>query len=207
MKYVIALSFMALSLSAFAQSDALTQCRARVDRLRLQVQDLTARVNACELGGGSEYPGEVAYLRSENLRLKEQNRLLQIRIDELEGNGSYERFFCTAGCVDVNSRVDIRYMESGTAYTQLEADLLAKQTVQKTYTCNFGLKSYKCEPFTSDAQMSFCTAGCADINGRADERYSAGGRGRNKTEAEFLAIKELKKTYTCNFGVKVIACN
>lgn len=204
MKFVILLTVLVSSFSAFAQTDALAQCRARVERLRFQVEDLTARVNSCEMGNGS---GEVAYLRSENMRLTEQNRQLQFRIDELEGRNRYEQYFCSAGCHDVNSKLDTRYMESATAYTRLEAEMLAKQLAHKTYTCNFGVKINKCEPFMSDMQVNYCTVACVDVNGRADERFSAGARGRNNAEAEMMAIKELKKAYACNFGIKVTACN
>ena len=203
MKFVILLTVLVSSFSAFAQSDALSQCRARVERLRFQVEDLTARVNSCEMGNGS---GEVAYLRSENMRLTEQNRQLQYRIDELEGRG-YQQYYCAAACHDVNSRIDSRYMEGATAYTQLEAEMLAKQLAHKTYSCNFGVKTYKCEPFKGEVQMNYCTVACSDVNGRADERFSAGARGRNNVEAEMMAIKELKKAYACNFGIKVTACN
>lgn len=205
MKFVMILAVLVSSLSAFAQTDALSQCRAQNDRLQFQLRDLTARLRTCEQGNGGGY-GEVEYLRQENYRLTEQNRQLQLRIDELEGRG-YQQYFCTAACHDVNSRIDTRYMEGAAAYTQLEAEMLAKQLAHKTYSCNFGVKVNKCEPFTSEVPMNYCTVACTDVNGRSDERYSAGSRGRNKAEAEMLAVKELKKTYACNFGIKVTACN
>ncbi|WPU65580.1 hypothetical protein [Peredibacter starrii] len=205
MKFVMMIAVLLSGLSAFAQTDALSQCRAQNDRLQFQLRDLTARLRTCEQGTGGGY-GEVEYLRQENYRLTEQNRQLQFRIDELEGRG-YQQFYCVAGCYDVNSRIDTRYMEAASAPTQLEAEMLAKQLTHKTYSCNFGVKTYKCEAMRGEAQMNYCTVACSDVNGRADERFSAGARGRNTVEAEMLAIKELKKTYACNFGIKVTACN
>lgn len=206
MRHFFLLATLLLSTQAFSQTDSLAQCRARSERLRFQVRELSSRLNACEAQNTGTSSREVERLRSENYRLVEENRQLLLRLDQLEGR-YYEQFFCSAGCANSNYEVDTRYMASAVASNRVEAEFLAGKEVSKSYGCNFGVKTYKCESFTSDVQMNFCSVACADSNGRADQRYSAGGKGRNKAEAEYNATLELKKNYGCNFGTAVIACN
>lgn len=200
-KTFIALVLVGSSFQAFAQD----RCELRVQKLQEKISEISNQLSICQSNGGGS-SAELNYLRNENIRLTDTNRALQLRIDQLEGRG-YEQFFCSAACIDSYGRIDNRYMATATAYTQLEADMLAKQATQKAYGCNYGVKAYKCESFTSDRQAAFCTAGCVDSYGRVDERYSTGSRGRNRLEAEILALKETQSQHECNYGVKIISCN
>lgn len=200
MKLFFVMVLSAMSFSSFAQD----RCEMRVARLQERLAEVSAQLRACESSNPNR--GEIEYLRSENYRLTETNRLLKLRIDELEGR-THEKFFCSASCVSYNGTIDNRYLMTATAWTQLEADLLAKQEVQKKYSCNYGVKTYKCEAVRTDLQRSFCTAACASYNGTPDERYMAGARGRNPVEAEVLAIKEVQSKFSCNYGIKIISCN
>lgn len=202
---LIAIIALAASFQAFGQ-DSLMRCQARSEKLQERVTDLNRQLSQCERNNGGGNSSEVFMLRNENARLSQENRLLQIRIDQLEGRG-YEQFLCVAGCKDLYGKIDTRYMSSATAYSQLEADMLAKQNTQKTFSCNYGVNTYKCESFTSEIQSAFCTAGCVDLYGKVDERYAGGARGRNRLEAEISALKDVQKQHSCNYGVKVIACN
>lgn len=200
MKFTVLLALSLFSASTFAQDT----CSLRIEKLREKLAEVSNELRMCQ----SSQPdrGEVEYLRRENNRLQDLNVVLQMRIDELEGRGR-EQYFCSAGCVSVSGIVDTRYLMEAEAPTQLEADLLAKKAVQGKYSCNYGIKTYKCEVIRSEIQRNFCTAACVSVSGTPDERYSGGARGRNQLEAEILAIKDVKKNYNCNYGIKVISCN
>lgn len=200
MKLAIVLVLSTFSLSSFAQST----CEMRVEKLREKLSQVSEELRMCQLGNTNS--SEIQYLRTENYRLQEANRVLQLRIDELEGRG-FEQYFCSASCVNYNGSIDNRYISSATAPTQVEADLVAKQQTQKKYSCNYGVKTYKCEVYRGDLQRNFCTAACVNYNGTPDERFAAGARGRNVTEAEVLAIKEVQSKFQCNYGIKVMQCN
>jgi hypothetical protein len=199
------LLFSVLALFFCVSSYSQSSCELRVQQLRERLADVSARLRACEAG---QYPdgGELEYLRTENLRLREANRRLQRRIDELEGRYPTDEFFCAAGCVSYAGMIDMRYLMTATAVTELEADLLAKQTTQRTYACNYGVQKYKCEEIRTTVPRSFCTAACVDYSGNADQRFLVGARGRNVTEAEVAALKGAQAKYACNYGVKIVDC-
>jgi hypothetical protein len=200
MKIVLLVFLAFFSMTTFAQD----RCEMRIQKLQERIADLSSQLRYCQIGN-PDYR-EIERLRSENFYLAEQNRLLQLRIDELEGRGR-ESFYCSAGCVNTAGMVDVRYLAGASALTQLEADLLAKEEVNKKYSCNFGMKTYKCGPLRTDIHQNFCTAACTNSAGVPDQRFTAGGRGRNMLEAEVEAIKQVQSRWQCNFGIKVIACN
>ncbi len=200
MKLLVILLTLVFCLPAFSQDS----CQIRVQQLRERLADVSARLRACEAGNPDS--GELEYLRTENFRLREANRRLQRRIDELEGNYPSNEFFCAAGCISYSSIIDTRYLMTATAFTELEADLLAKQATQQTYSCNYGVQTYKCEAIRARDARNFCTAACVSANGIPDERFMVGARGRNVTEAEVNALKDTHSKYSCNFGVKVVSC-
>lgn len=148
----------------------------------------------------------VQKLQEKIAELSEENLRLQRRINELEERNRAQ-FLCSASCVNQNGVLDIRYLMTAIARTQADADLIAKREVQRKYSCNFGIHKYKCEVVRTEIERNFCRAACTDQNGVPEERYIAGGRGRNQTEAEVHAIQEVQKTYSCNFGIKIISCN
>ena len=197
----VALVLMSTSFQAFSQD----RCELRVQKLQEKISENNNQLAICQSNGGGS-SSEVTFLRNENARLIADNQALQVRINQLEGRG-YEQFLCAAGCVDAYGKIDTRYMTTGLAYTQLEADMNEKKETQKKYSCNYGVKTYQCESFSSDRQVSYCAAGCVDAYGKVDERYSNGARGRNRLEAEILALKEVQNQYKCNYGVKIISCN
>ncbi|MFP5386475.1 MAG: hypothetical protein ACLGHN_10380 [Bacteriovoracia bacterium] len=207
MKFLLMGILLFSSVSAFAQSDALRSCLREKNQLRIQLDITVQKLNACEMNGGGN-SGELEYLRSENFRLNELNRALQARIDILEGNNpDAEKFFCYSGCTNSYGSIDSRYIESGVGYSKLEAEYHSKQNTQETYSCNYGVKTSKCEPFRTEVKKVFCTAACINSYGSTDDRYSAGVSGRSVVEAEFLAMKAAHKKHSCNYGVKVITCN
>jgi hypothetical protein len=188
------------SISAFSQDS----CDLRVRQLRERLADAREQLRICESGNSGR--GEVEQLRNENLRLRELNRRLQQRLEQYEGRPSDAQFYCSAGCISVSGTIDNRYITSGTAYTELEADMLAKQSTQRAYSCNYGVKTYKCEPMFATEPRNFCTAACISVSGTPDQRYLVGARGRNVTEAEVTALQEVQKKYSCNYGVRIIEC-
>jgi cell division protein FtsB len=200
MKLALILALAIFSSMSFAQD----RCEMRVQKLQERIQDLTSQLRSCQMG--NQQSNELDFLRRENARLTDENFRLQQRIDVLEGRGR-EQFFCSAACVNYSGTIDNRYLMTATAMTQLEADLLAKKEVQKKYSCNYGIQTYKCEAMRTDVQKNFCTAACQDYSGNPDQRYMAGARGRNAAEAEVLAIQEVQKSYSCNYGIKIISCN
>ena len=198
----LAFAFVAafLSISAFAQDT----CDLRVRKLQERLAETNAELRMCQTnqGGGRE----LEMLRRENQQLAETNRMLQRRIDQLEGRDNAQ-YICSAACVSSSGGLDLRYMGSATAFNQAEADYLSKQDLSKKFSCNFGARTYKCDMMMSEVPRNFCTAACVSSSGSADERYIAGARGRSLVEAEILAYQELKKTYSCNFGMTVVNCN
>jgi hypothetical protein len=202
MKLAAAVLVLSTSFSAFSQSS----CELRVQQLRDRLADAREQLRACEAGGGSNR-GEVEQLRNENFRLREQNRRLQDRLDDLENPGPTSgEFLCAAGCKDLYGTIDVKYLMTGIGYKELEADMLAKQATQGTYQCTYGVKTYKCEPLSNRPAQSFCTAACKDLYGTPDQRYLVGVRGRNTTEAEVNALKEAQKKHGCTYGPKIIEC-
>jgi hypothetical protein len=125
----------------------------------------------------------------------------QKRIDELE-----HKYICAAGCVDDKKIIDNRHLMTATAVTELEADLLAKQTTQRTRGCFYGVKTYKCEAIYTAVPQRFCTAACVDPTDNADQRTLVGARGRNITEAEVTALMETQLKHGCFYGVKIVSC-
>ena len=86
---------------------------------------------------------------------------------------------------------------------EVEADVNAKREVQFAYSCNYGVKTVKCEKVTSEVPQNFCIAACPDRYGSLAEGYSVGECGRNLVEAGTLALKATQKKFTCNYGVKI----
>lgn len=199
MKLALAITLTTISMSSFAQD----RCQMRVQKLQERVDQLQTQLRYCE----SSNPGrqEIELLRQENYRLADQNRVLQERIDRLEGRG-HRQVICASSCTDYLGNVDLKYIQMGIAYTQTEADLLSKQNVSAKYNCTYGIKSYRCEDSHSEIKRNFCTTACTDYLGNADQRYMVGGRGRNKLEAEVESMKELRAKYNCTYGVKVVSC-
>ncbi len=200
MKFFLTLIMVSSSLTAFSQDS----CELRLRQVRDRLADAREQLRICE--SASSGRGELAQLRSENSRLRDVNRQLQQRLEQYEGSPSDSQIYCSAGCISVHGSVDTRFLASSTAYTELEADMLAKQAIQRTYTCSYGVRTYKCEPLIASEPRNFCTAACTSAAGNPDDRFIVGARGRNATEAEVNALQEVKKKYTCSYGIRIIEC-
>lgn len=210
MKTIIFAMLALLSVQAFAQrndrysSRELTQCLETVKRLENRIDLMTRQ---CDQRGPSRNDVELNNLRRENQRLAEENRNLQYQIDDLLGRNQVREFICVAGCTYSSGTIDTKYQQSATAATQLEAEFLAKKATQSKYSCSYSTKVSKCEEILSNRQDVFCSVACTYSSGAADEKYSAGARGRNATEAQINASVDLMKNYSCSYGVKVIGCS
>ncbi len=201
MKFFFTLILLSSSLTAFSQNS----CESRLSQARQRLADAREQLRICE--SGSSGRGEVEQLRIENLRLRDLNRRLQQRLDQYEGGPTDSLYFCTAGCTFASGNIDNRFLIGTSGYTQLEADLSAKQSVQATYGCSYAPKTYKCESIFANAEpRNFCTAACKTASGNADQRFIAGARGRNVTEAETTALQEVQKQYGCSYGPRIIDC-
>ena len=198
---------------------SLPVCIKRLADAREKVQDLRSRLQSCEMRGtdtreidrlleeNRRLNFEVDRMRSDNLTIMEQNRELRRQIDDLLGRNNTSSFLCSAGCTDRFGSVDTKYLSLGSGQFEVEADVNAKREVQSAYSCNYGVKTVKCEKVTSEIPQNFCVAACTDRFGSLDERYSVGERGRNLVEAETLALKAAQKKFSCNYGVKIKSCN
>lgn len=152
--------------------------------------------------------GENDRLAYENNRLLNDNRDLRRQLDDLQQNGRNQSlgFFSYAGCLDFVGNIDLKYISSAEGLVALQSETNAKQKVQADYRCSYGIKIAKTEEIKSSQASNYCVAGCLDFVGNVDEKYIQSGTGRNTTEAQFNAMKAVQKSFNCNYGIKVQAC-
>jgi hypothetical protein len=186
-------------------------------RLRRQLRKTERALLECQQAntGGGQF-GETARLRRE---LKEANRRneilvnenynLQDRLLECESTNlppQSNEFFCTAACKTYSGKADMSYLGAATAYMELEAQNKAVQNVRKIHSCSYGVVNVSCAQQTFE-NANYCVAGCKTYNGNVDNSYTLGAYGKSQLEAGFNAINEVKKTFSCSYGVKVSNCN
>jgi hypothetical protein len=147
--------------------------------------------------------------RDENRQSEEERRREEDRRREEERRRNENRslgFFSYAGCSSFNGNIDTKFIASGVGSVPLMSETNAKSAVSKAYSCNYGVKIGKTEEILSNAPQVYCVAGCQDFSGNVDSKFIQAATGRNTTEAEYLAIKAVSSTYSCNYGVKLQAC-
>lgn len=145
--------------------------------------------------------------QSDNQFLRNSNDNLRNRLEQCEGsNLPSGNFFCTASCKRSNGAPDLSYLGSGEANYELQAQNLAVQSVKSKYNCNYGIVNVECS-IQGFEPVKYCVAGCKRSNGDVDLSYSKGASGRSETEAKYNALKEVKKSYSCNYGMKISQCN
>ncbi len=158
--------------------------------------------------------GSVANLQSindrltfDNSRLVQDNNDLRRQLDDLQNGGNRTQgFFSYAGCKDFSGNVDLKFIASGEGRFGLESETNARLKTSQSFNCNYGISVAATEEIRSTQAINYCVAGCKDFSGNVDSKYIASGNGRNITEATFNAVKAVSSKFTCNYGIKVQAC-
>ena len=201
--------------SAFAQDlnghPQENQCRDQLAQSLQTINNLTIQLNQCILdnqNGGDRQDSRLDQALKENIRLTNENADLRRQITELQNdrNGHTLGFFSYAGCIDYAGNVDLKYILSAEGKFALEAETTAKQNTNTTYSCNYGVQIVKTEEIRFPQSNNYCVAGCVDYSGNIDQKFIKSGMGRNTTEAQYNAIKSVQTAYSCNYGVKIQAC-
>jgi len=162
---------------------------------------------------------ENSSLQRQNSDLQRENSDLRYRIQQLErygngtghdgyGNGQQNLgYFVIAGCTTASGTVDLRYAASAEASRRLEAESLAIEAVKRNYNCGRGVAIHKIEEIrTSHKEARYCRAACSDANGGALTQYMKAGTGRNMLEAQFSAVENVKRAYTCGRSIVISDC-
>lgn len=169
-----------------------------VDRLNSDNRSLSESIS--RLG----YDNNV--LVNQNNNLLRENMDLRRQLDDLQGGNRNLGFFSYAGCKDYTGAVDLKLIQSAEGRMPLESETNATQKVSSTFSCSFGIAVAKTEEILNRDAKFYCVAGCKDYTGNVDTKLVKSGMGRNVTEAQYNAMKEVTKNYSCSFGVKVQAC-
>ncbi len=189
------------------------------DQLRVCLQDLDFTRTQLQICQRSQVDQrELDRLRFENDNLRKENLALRDRLDQASRDHDRDHrdprdprdsslgFFSYAGCKDFQGGIDLKLISEATGSMQLEAEFLAKQKLAARFSCSFGISTVKTEEIRTNVENSFCLAGCKDFQGNVDLKFVLSGKGRNKTEAEFNAVKAVGSSFRCNYGIKVQAC-
>jgi hypothetical protein len=199
------------------------ECRIKLDNARMETQALRDRVLACESRGNlDQLIAENRDLKNQNLSLLNDNALLRDQVeklridnsrlqDEVRGRREEENrrpigFFSYAGCKTYNGVLDLKYIASAEGTVPLMSETNAKQQVTSKFSCSYGIINGKTEEIRDREAHAYCVAGCADYQGNVDQKYLKSSTGRNKTEAEYNAIKAVGTSFSCSYGIKVQAC-
>lgn len=145
-------------------------------------------------------------LNDSNNRLFRENADLRRQLDDLQGGNRNLGFFSYAGCKDFSGNVSLTLIQAAEGRFQLEAETNAVQAVTKNYSCSYGVKVAATEEILNRDAKFYCVAGCKDFSGNVNNTLVKSGMGRNITEAQFNAMKEVAKNFSCSYGIKVQAC-
>jgi hypothetical protein len=126
------------------------------------------------------------------------------KVTECAQESKVEKFYCSAGCTDLNGNVNNSFLAGASGNSMIEAMTDAATKVSSSYTCNFGVKTNGC---TDVVKKNYCVATCADLNGKAQMNFAKGAEGKNKIEAQVNAIAAVKSSFTCNFGIVISECS
>lgn len=141
-----------------------------------------------------------------NNRLMRENMDLRRQLDDLQGGGRGLGFITVAGCKDYTGKVDTKYLQASEGRVELESQTLATQKVSSNYSCSYGIAILKSEEIRTTQANNYCVAGCKDYTGKVDTKYIKSGMGRNVTEAQYNAMKDVAKNFSCSYGIEVQAC-
>ncbi|MBY0414991.1 MAG: hypothetical protein K2Q18_12550 [Bdellovibrionales bacterium] len=192
----------------------LTMCLKNLDNAQRTTSDAlreasNARTDLDQCRRSQVDPREVMNLRRDNQRLlddvaalRRENQDLRIQLDQ--SRPQRLQFFSYAACTS-NGTPDLSRVGAGVGMLQIEAEQAALQNTQASKSCSFGVKVVKTEEIRSNDPLNYCSASCSS-NGRPDLSRSAGERGRNQTEASYLALKRVQELYSCSFGAQVVSC-
>lgn len=196
--------------------------RPEIKRLKRELRQTREELRMCRLTNTPTPDfGENARLRrelqqaredlrltqSDNQFLRDSNNDLRDRLDQCEGsNLPTGNVFCTASCKTSSGAPNLSYLGSGEARFELEAQNLAVQDVRSKYSCSWGIVNVECSPQGYEP-VKYCVAGCKTSSGSVNLSYTKGASGRSEAEAKFNALKEVKKSYSCSWGMKVSRCN
>lgn len=222
--------------SAFAQliprdRDELPMCLKKLDNANRRYDNLQNQLTSVlrKCGSGDENKSELEDLKNENSRLNGQvsgllsvndrlnfdnNRLqrdnldLTRQLEDIHGKKRGLGFFSYVGCKDYfTEKIDLRYIIGSEGQSRLESETNATQSITSTYNCSHGVVTGETEKISTTKADNYCTAGCLDyFSGEIDSKYIMSGKGRNKTEAQYNAMKALRTKFSCQHGIKVQSC-
>jgi hypothetical protein len=196
--------------------------RPEIKRLKRELRETREELRMCRLTS-SPIPdyGETARLRreleraqedlrlaqSDNQFLRDSNNNLRDRLDQCEGsNLPTGNYFCSASCKTSSGQPNLSYLGSGEASFELQAQNLAVQDVRSKYNCSYGIVNVECS-IQNYEPVKYCVAGCKTSSGNVNLSYSKGASGKSETEAKFNALKQVKNSYNCSYGMKISSCN
>lgn len=151
---------------------------------------------------------EVDRLKSENEQLRNENFNLKNQLEE-ERRSRRPRtlgYFSYTSCKNYDGNSNLKFIASGVGFVPAEAETNSTIELSKKYTCNYGSQVVNTEEIKSEEPIAYCVAGCTNYAGVVDSQFIKASRGRNQTEASFLAIKSVNDSYNCNYGVAVSIC-
>lgn len=187
--------------------------RAQSDVRLAQSDAATARAELDMCRRSSVDPRETDRLKRQNERLEREvtdlrrdNSDLRRQLDDMRPPQRPTEFFSYAACVDGFGTPDLRYIGAGMGILPIEAEANAMKNTQAKKSCSRGNKVVQTEAISFGQPEKYCTAACVDGFGTPDNRYSVGSRGRNATEASYLALEKAMQDHSCSRGVKVTAC-
>ncbi len=184
----------------------LEQARRELDSTKIELSRL-AQDNSNLSLENQRIASDARRLSDENFSLSRQIEDLLRQIDELRNPPRPARgFFSYAACKSYNGNPDLKFISSAMGLFPIESETNAQTQTNKDFSCNYGTKVVKTEEMRSTVEVNYCVAGCVDYNGNIDTKFVLGARGRNQTEAEFKALREAQTKYSCNYGVKIQAC-
>jgi hypothetical protein len=196
--------------------------RPQIKRLKRELRQTREELRMCRLTSTPTPDfGETARLRrelqqskqdlrlaqSDNQFLRDSNNNLRDRLDQCEGSSlPTGNNFCTASCKTSSGAPNLSYLGSGEAQFEIQAQNMAVQDVRSKYNCSYGIVNVECS-VQGYEPAKYCIAGCKTSGGNVNLSYTKGASGKSETEAKFNALKEVKKSYNCSYGMKVSHCN
>jgi hypothetical protein len=107
------------------------------------------------------------------------------------------------GCATYADTFDFRDLAAATGRTALEAETNTRTLLSRRGLCK-NFKIVRAEQITTSRLGSYCTAACQKYYG-PDEATIRSGRGRNKNEARYNAIKAVSQEHQCR-GIQLLRC-
>lgn len=163
-------------------------------------------------GGRMDLPQCIKTLESSNRRINElQSQLIQCQTANKPGHGGREVEELRRENRRLNETVDRlnsdnRSLSESISRLGYDNNVLVNQN-NNLLRENMDLRRQLDDLQGGNRNLGFFSyAGCKDYTGNVDTKLVKSGMGRNATEAQYNAMKEVTKNYSCSFGVKVQAC-